>query len=114
MSEDETTRMEPRNKPRVEVDYRVLFTGDEGSGHGILKNLTITGGEIDSHVHFPIGARLCLQLEPSGARPQIVIALAIVRWKQGDRFGIEFVRFEGDAKRQLEDMLNQRDGPPTE
>ncbi len=80
----------------------------------MVMNLTIAGGEIESHVHFPIGAHLCLQVQPCGARPQIVIGLAVVRWKQGDRFGLEFVRFEGDAKRQLEDMLNQRDGSSAE
>lgn len=104
--------MEPRFRPRVAVDYPVLFTGDEGSGHGMLMNLTIAGGEIESHVPFPIGARLCLQVQASGARAPIVIALAIVRWKQGDRFGLEFVRFDGNAKQQLEEMLNQRDGSP--
>lgn len=105
--------MQPRSRPRVEVDYPILFTGDQGSGHGTLKNLTIAGGEIESHVHLPLGAHLCLKVEPSGARPPIVIALAVVRWEQGDRFGLEFVRFEGDAKRQLEDMLNQHDGSST-
>jgi hypothetical protein len=49
-----------------------------------------------------------LHVQTSGARPPIVIALAIVRWKRDERYGIEFVRFQGDAKRQLEDMLNQR------
>ncbi len=106
--------MQSRSRSRVTVDYPVLFTGDEGSGHGVVTNLTIAGGEIDSHVQFPIGARLCLQVQPPGARPPIVIALAVVRWKQGDRFGLEFVRFDGNAKQQLEDMLNQRDGSPTE
>lgn len=80
----------------------------------MVMNLTISGGEIDSHVHFPIGAHLCLRVQPPGARPPIVIALAVVRWKQGDRFGLEFVRFDGKAKQQLEDMLNQRDGSPAE
>lgn len=104
--------MEPRFRSRVSVDYPVLFTGDEGSGHGMLMNLTISGGEIESHVQFPIGSRLCLHVQPSGARPVIVIALAIVRWKQGDRFGLEFVRFDGNSKQQLQEMLNQRDGSP--
>jgi hypothetical protein len=47
-------------------------------------------------------------VQSSGARPPIVITLAIVRWKRDDRYGIEFVRFQGDAKQQLEDMLDQR------
>ncbi|MGC4099322.1 MAG: hypothetical protein QM706_19635 [Nitrospira sp.] len=44
----------------------------------------------------------------------MVIVFAIVRWKNGDRFGLEFVRFDGRTKEQLEDMLNQREGPSDE
>ncbi len=106
---DSQNESEPRGRPRVPVDYPVLFTGDEGAGHGTVRNLTLAGGEIESHIQFPVGARVCLQVHPPGARPPITIGLAVVRWKQGDRFGLEFVRFEGNAKEQLEDMLNQRD-----
>ncbi|NJL18101.1 MAG: hypothetical protein HC938_13930 [Nitrospira sp.] len=51
---------------------------------------------------------MSVHVQPPGARPSITIALAIVRWQQRNRFGLEFIRFEGDAKAQLEDMLNQR------
>lgn len=71
-------------------------------------NLTITGCEVESHSRFPIGLPVSLRLEPPSARPPITIALAIVRWQERDRFGLEFIRFEGNAKAQLEDMLNQR------
>lgn len=100
--------MQPRSRPRVPVDYPVLFSGDQTSGEGRLKNLTISGSEIVSEAPFSIGARLHLQVQSSGARPPIVITLAIVRWKRDDRYGVEFIRFQGDAKQQLEDMLNQR------
>jgi len=100
--------MQPRSRSRVPVDYPVLFSGDHISGEGMLKNLTISGSEIVSEVPFSIGAHLHLQVQSSGARPPIVITLAIVRWKRDDRYGIEFVRFQGDAKQQLEDMLDQR------
>jgi hypothetical protein len=109
--QDDEKEPHPRGRPRVPVDYPVQFTGDEGSGHGIVTNLTLTGGEVDSQIQIPIGARVRLQVQSPGARPPIIITLAIVRWKQGDRFGIEFVRFEGTAKDQLKDMLNQREGP---
>lgn len=100
--------MQPRSRSRVPVDYPVLFSGDHISGEGMLKNLTISGSEIVSEVPCSIGARLHLQVQSSGARPPIVITLAIVRWKRDDRYGVEFIRFQGDAKQQLEDMLNQR------
>lgn len=100
--------MQPRSRPRVAVDYPVLFSGDHISGEGVLRNLTISGGEIMSEASFAIGAPLHLQVQSFGARTPIVITLAIVRWKRDNRCGIEFVRFQGDAKQQLEDMLNQR------
>lgn len=103
--------LEPRGRLRVPVDYPAQFTGDEGSGHGTVTNLTIAGCEIESHAQLPIGAPLRLHVQSPGARPPIIIALAIVRWEQGGRFGLEFIRFEGKAKDQLEDMLNQREGP---
>lgn len=99
--------VQPRARPRVPVDYPASFTGDEASGQGTVTNLTLAGGEITSDRQPPLGARVSLQVQPPGARPSIIIALAIVRWKEGERFGLEFVRFEGDAKEQLKDMLNQ-------
>ncbi|OQW32506.1 MAG: hypothetical protein A4E20_13655 [Nitrospira sp. SG-bin2] len=90
------------------VDYPVLFSGDHISGEGAFRNLTISGGEIMSEAPVSIGTHLHLQVQASGARPPIIITLAIVRWKRADRYGVEFVRFQGDAKQQLEDMLNQR------
>lgn len=100
--------MESRFRSRVAVDYPVFFSGGDTSGEGRLNNLTISGGEIVSEVPFSIGTQLHLRVQSSGARPPIVITLAIVRWNRDDRYGIEFVQFQGDAKQQLEDMLDQR------
>ncbi len=104
---DEKNVAQSRSRPRVPVDYPASFTGDDVSGHGTVTNLTLAGGEVKSDMQLPLGTRVSLHVRPPGARPSIVIALAIVRWKEGERFGLEFVRFEGDAKEQLKDMLNQ-------
>ncbi|ALA57743.1 PilZ domain-containing protein [Nitrospira moscoviensis] len=106
--------MHPRIRPRVGVDYAVTFTSDHLSGGGTLTNLTIAGAEIRSAVDCPIDAHLCLRIQSSGARPPIVVTLAVVRWKRDDRFGVEFVRFEGQSKQQLEDMLNPHDSSALE
>lgn len=99
-------------RPRIGVDYAVTFTGDRLTGAGTLTNLTIAGAEIQSAVDCSIDAHLCLRIQSSGARPPIVVTLAVVRWKRGDRFGVEFVRFDGQSKQQLQDMLNQHDSSP--
>jgi hypothetical protein len=74
-----------------------------------MTNLTITGGEIVSNLAAPIGAHFRVHIQLSGARSPIDIAIATVRWQRDHRFGVEFVRFEGNAKAQLEEMLNQSD-----
>ena len=112
--DDQNKQSGPRGRPRVPVDYPAAFTSDEGSGEGVVMNLTLAGGEIESQVQLQLGARLCLRVHPPSARPPIVIALAVVRWQQGNRFGLEFIRFEGQAKEQLKDMLNQREDPADE
>lgn len=111
---DSPSGLTPRVRSRVEVEYSATFTGDRLSGQGRLKNLTIAGSEIESEVQFAIGTHLRLEVRLSGARAPIAIANAVVRWKRDHRFGLEFVRFDGNAKQQLEDMLNQRDGSPAE
>ena len=109
---DEEPRMQSRARPRIEVDYPVTFTTGQLFGSGTLKNLTIAGAEIQSQADLAINGSLSLHIQATGARPPIVITVAVVRWKQSDRFGLEFVRFDGRSKQQLEDMLNQHDSSP--
>lgn len=104
---DEESVLYSMRLPRVPVDYPASFTADDASGLGTVTNLTLAGGEIRCNIQLLPGAHLSLYVQPPSARPSIVIALAIVRWTEGDRCGLEFVRFEGDAKDQLKDMLNQ-------
>lgn len=101
--------MQERGRPRIEVNYPVTLSSEGGNGTGTLTNLTITGGEIESDLPAPIGAHFRVHIQLSGARSPIDIAIATVRWQRDHRFGLEFVRFEGNAKAQLEQMLNQSD-----
>jgi hypothetical protein len=101
--------MQERGRPRIEVNYPVQLSGEGIEGTGTVTNLTITGGEIESDLPAPIGAHFRVHVQLSGARSPIDIAIATVRWQRDHRFGVEFVRFEGNAKAQLEEMLNQSD-----
>lgn len=104
--------MHERGRPRIAVDYPVTLSGEGGAGSGTMTNLTITGGEIESALAVAIGAHFRVHIQLSGARNPIAIAIATVRWQRDSRFGVEFVRFEDNAKFQLEQMLNQSDVNP--
>lgn len=105
--------MQPRSQKRVCVDYPVTVSGEQGGGDGILSNLTITGGEINGPLDVTVGQSLWIHIRLTGARNPIDIAVATVRWTQDFRCGVEFVRFEGNAKAQLQEMLNQSDSAPS-
>lgn len=105
--------MQERVRPRIEVNYPVILNGEGIEGVGTVTNLTITGGEIESDLPAPIGTHFRVHIQLSGARNPIDIAVATVRWQRDHRFGVEFVRFEGNAKAQLEEMLNQSDATPS-
>jgi PilZ domain len=105
--------MHERGRPRIEVNYPVTLSGEGGNGTGTMTNLTITGGEIESDLTATIGTHFRVHIQLSGARSPIAIAIATVRWQRNHRFGVEFVRFEGNAKAQLEEMLNQSDVTPS-
>ncbi len=105
--------MQERGRPRIEVNYPVSLSGEGIEGTGTVTNLTITGGEIESDLPALIGAHFRVHIELSGARNPIDIAVATVRWQRDHRFGVEFVRFEGNAKAQLQQMLNQSDVTPS-
>ena len=105
--------MQERGRPRIEVNYPVFLSGEGIEGTGTMTNLTITGGEIESALAVSIGAHVRVRIHLSGARNPINIAVATVRWQRNNRFGVEFVRFEGNAKAQLEQMLNQSDVTPS-
>ena len=104
--------MHERGRPRIEVNYPVTLSSEGGNGTGTMTNLTITGGEIESDLTTKIGAHFRVHIQLSGARSPIDIAIVMVRWQRDHRFGVEFVRFEDNAKAQLQQMLNQSDVNP--
>lgn len=101
--------MHERVQPRIEVNYPVTLSGEGGEGTGTMTNFTITGGEIQSALAVSPGVHFRVHIHLSGARNPIDISVATVRWQRDSRFGVEFVRFEGNAKAQLQEMLNQSD-----
>jgi hypothetical protein len=89
--------MHERGRPRIEVDYPVTLSGEGGDGTGTMTNLTITGGEIESDLRVLVGTHFRVHIQLSGARSPIDVAVATVRWQRDRRFGVEFVRFEGEC-----------------
>jgi len=97
--------MQPRERERVHASIPVEFSSDTVSGAGRVVNLAVSGCEIESEVAPPVEAHLTLQLQIPRQQEPLVIALAVVRWGKGTRFGVEFVRFEGAAGEQVRRLV---------
>jgi hypothetical protein len=71
----------------------VVTVSWEGSvGHGTLVNLSVPGCLIDTTLKLRQGQFIQIRLTLSGADVPLWIQLAAVRWVNGSKAGVEFIR----------------------
>lgn len=86
---------EKRKSPRFLVDFRSSFSSvNRIQGEGVLVNLSIKGGRIESRTEVKPGAELELQIQLNDRGDTLTIAKAAVRWLRGQAFGLEFLDME--------------------
>ena len=83
--------MEQRKNFRFPVKFRSSFSsvGIVG-GEGSIVDLSIRGCRIESPGDVQPGASLEVRIKVVEDEPPIHIQAAIVRWKRGEEFGLEF------------------------
>jgi len=81
--------------PRVFSSFPVVFTSESCVGEGTVVNVSVPGCAIQSRRRVQAGSYLEMRmLVPDTASP-LHIGLAKVRWSEGRRFGVEFIRMPG-------------------
>jgi PilZ domain len=91
--------MKPRYYPRAVVQASAVFIVGGFTGEGQVLNLTVPGCLIDSPLSPKKGDSLTLRLGLPQVGATFRVALGVVRWVQGSRFGVEFI--EMDPKERL-------------
>lgn len=100
--------------PRVHSNLPVVFTSENCVGEGTVFNVSIPGCAIQSRKRIQPGAYLEMRvLVPDTASP-LHVGLAKVRWCEGRRFGVEFIRMPGEDQIRLGRLVKKRVplGPP--
>ena len=95
--------MEQRKHPRFAVQLPIAFSGDAISGDGTVIDIPKGGWQVTvaSAQGVPAGTDLALRIAlPDHAAP-MEVTLAVVRWSQGQKFGLEFLRMEDDEQERL-------------
>jgi PilZ domain len=94
--------MEPRYKPRIRMRFPVTFTSGPHIAEGQVLDLTLPGCLIESSVPVQDAQSLQLELYLPGSSFPLSVALGVVRWTKGRRFGVEFIKMHESQQRILQ------------
>ena len=107
--------MDLRKNLRFHVHFRSSFSsvGMVG-GEGDIVDLSIGGCRIESAVDVQPGVSLEVRIVTIGQESPIQIQQAIVRWKRGREFGLEFVTMSPGEWARLQRTVQQIEMEPYE
>ena len=97
-----------REYARVKAEFSVTFKGKQIEGKARLVDLSLRGCAMETD-HVPgRGEILQLTLKMPNARPSIDIEAAVVRFSQGIRVGMEFLRINEKSEKELREFVEER------
>jgi hypothetical protein len=97
--------MTRRYSDRVEVTCRSIFTMGSMVGEGEVLDLSNPGCLIESTALVNKGESMHLKIFLRGPKAPLTIDLAVVRWTNGSRFGVEFIKMSEIDRAQLTSFL---------
>lgn len=99
--------MESRYSTRVPVECSVVFAGDALIGEGRVIDVSLPGCLMESQEDVKVGDYVRLKLSLPDQKPPITVPLAVVRWAEGNRVGVEFIRSSEDDQVRLTRFVRQ-------
>jgi hypothetical protein len=100
--------MDGRQFPRIPLDTLTLVESAQHSGPSVLLDLSQTGAKLFSAHPFQPFDYVALNLSFHFREPSLQVVLAAVRWVQGKRFGVKFIRMTEGEQIRLRNFLNTR------
>ena len=97
--------MKARYSKRIVAESTVTITVGSLVSEGRILDLTEPGCLIESPVSLKKGDCLQLKLFLPGLRSPFSVALAAVRWTNGFKFGVEFIKMDEKDQRQLKQVM---------
>lgn len=84
--------MEDRYSPRVLIECTAAFAGESVRGKGRVLDVSLPGSQIETSEAAKPGDYIWLKPCFPDGQPAVDVPLAVVRWAQGNRIGVEFIR----------------------
>lgn len=100
--------MKTRYSQRVSVTCSVIFSGDSGVGEGRILDISLPGCLLESAARLKAGDYVQLRLFLPDLQSPLHVPLAAVRWIEGNRVGLEFIRTSREERTRLELFVRRR------
>ena len=97
-----------REYARVKAEFTLTFKGAQVEGKGRLVDLSIRGCSMETDQIPQRGDILQLTLKMPNARSPVDIEAAVVRFTQGIRIGMEFLRINEKSDKELREFVEER------
>jgi PilZ domain-containing protein len=97
-----------REYVRVRVQCLLTFTGKDIEGDGQLIDLSLRGCGMETNVVPSRGQVMRLTLRMPDGRNPLDIEAAVIRYVQGSRVGVEFLRIAEKPEAELRDFVQER------
>jgi hypothetical protein len=97
--------MEQRKYARYPVGYVGAFSGERVSAPGVIVDLSTAGCRARSATEFNKGeyVETCINV-PRFEHP-LHVPLAVIRWSNGQEFGMEFIQMAPNDQQRLRDLI---------
>ena len=97
--------MEQRSYVRIGVEFSAAFSGSSYRANGTVLNLSMVGCRCRTGLVVQIGDTLRLLIHVPQYEHPLYVALAEVRWSQGQEFGVEFIHMELEDRHRLAQVI---------
>ena len=97
-----------REYARVPAEFSLTFKGKQVDGKGRLVDLAIRGCAMETDEVVKRGDVLQVTLKMPNGRPPVDIEAAVVRYSQGIRLGLEFLRMGEKSEKELREFVQER------
>ena len=105
--------MKNRYSQRVSVDCSVMFAGENVVAEGRILDLSLPGCLMESSKKMSAGEYIQLRLFLPDHQAPLHVALAAIRWAEGSKVGIEFIRTSKPEQHRLEQFVHRTSGCDT-
>ncbi|MEW6542202.1 MAG: PilZ domain-containing protein [Nitrospirota bacterium] len=96
---------ELRKHPRMQVHFAISFAGMQTEGKGTVTDLSLGGCGVECDRSMPKGTRLSLSISAPDEPTPIQVAIGVVQWSLGRRFGLQFLSLSDAARARIQRLV---------